>query len=50
MEGSVHNPTRQNFAALYASPALADALIADFHHCHNVDCGSAHKDGVQYAG
>ena len=50
VEGSVHNPIRRNFAALHASPALADALIADFRHRHNVDCGSAHKDGVQYTG
>ena len=36
VEGAVHNPIRRNFAALHASPALADALIADFRHRHNV--------------
>ncbi len=50
VEGAVHNPIRCNFAALHASPALADALIADFCHCHNVDCGSVNKYGVQYGG
>lgn len=35
---------------MHASPALADALIADFRHRHNVDCGSVNKYGVQYGG
>jgi hypothetical protein len=50
VEGAVHNPIRRNFAALHASPALADALIADFCHRHNVDCGSVNKYGIQYSG
>src|SRR6266446_6024563 len=35
VEGAIHNPIRRNFASLNASPELADALIADFHHRHN---------------
>ena len=50
VEGGVHNHTRHNFAALNASPELADALIADFHHHHNFNCGSLHKHGKRYAG
>ena len=50
VEGAVHNPIRHNFAALNASPELADALIADFHHHHNFNCGSLHKHGKRYAG
>ena len=50
VEGSVHNPIRRNFASLNASPELADALIADFHHRHNYDVGSVHKLGKSYLG
>jgi hypothetical protein len=50
VEGAVHNPIRHNFAALNASPELADSLIADFCHCHNIDCGSLHKHGKPYTG
>lgn len=50
VEGSVHNPIRQKFASLNASPELADALIADFWHRHNYDTGSMHKLGKQYLG
>jgi hypothetical protein len=50
VEGSVHNPIRRNFASMNASPELADAMLADFRHRHNVDCGSIHKDHVKYAG
>jgi hypothetical protein len=35
---------------LNASPELADALIADFRHRHNMDTGSFHKGGIKYAG
>ena len=50
VEGSVHNPIQCNFASLNASPELADALIADFHHRHNYDVGSIHKLGKSYLG
>jgi hypothetical protein len=48
VEGAVHNPIRYNFAVLNASPELADSLIADFCHHHNIDCGSLHKHGKPY--
>ena len=50
VEGAIHNPIRQSFASLNASPELADALIADFRHRHNTDAGSFHKAGVRYEG
>ena len=50
VEGAIHNPIRRNFASLNASPELADALIADFRHRHNMDTGSFHKGGIKYAG
>ena len=50
VEGAIHNPIRRNFASLNASPELADALIADFRHRHNVDSGSFHKLGIRYSG
>ena len=50
VEGSVHNPIRQKFASLNASPELADALLADFRHRHNYDTGSMHKLGKKYLG
>ncbi|THU80100.1 hypothetical protein K435DRAFT_874751 [Dendrothele bispora CBS 962.96] len=40
VEGAIHNPMRRSFAALKASPELADALTADFRHRHNVKAGS----------
>jgi len=43
VEGAIHNPIQRNFASLNASPVLADALIADFQHCHNIDSGSFKK-------
>ena len=50
VEEAIHNPIRQSFASLNASPELADALIADFHHRHNTDAGSFHKEEVRYEG
>ncbi len=50
VEGSVHNPIQRSFASMNASPELADALIADFQHRHNVDCGSIHKYHMKYDG
>ncbi|KAJ7017554.1 hypothetical protein C8F04DRAFT_979056 [Mycena alexandri] len=50
VEGAVHNPLRRNFAALNASPELADSLAADWRHRHNVDCGALHKDNIKYSG
>ena len=46
----VHNPICQNFSSMNASPELADALIADFQHHHNVNCGSIHEHHVKYTG
>jgi hypothetical protein len=50
VEGAVHNPIRRNFAALNASVPLADSLIADYRHRHNLDIGSVHKFGITYKG
>ncbi|KAJ7214757.1 hypothetical protein C8J57DRAFT_1483194 [Mycena rebaudengoi] len=50
VEGAVHNPLRRNFAALNASPELADSLAADWRHRHNVDCGALHKNNLKYSG
>ena len=50
VEGGVHNSIRKNFGSLNASPELADALLADFRHRHNVDCGALHKWGRKYEG
>ncbi|THU77319.1 hypothetical protein K435DRAFT_878010 [Dendrothele bispora CBS 962.96] len=50
VEGAIHNPIRRNFASLRASPELADALIADFRHWHNINCATKHKWGVTYRG
>lgn len=50
VEGAIHNPIRRNFASLNASPALADALISDFRHRHNTDCGTMNKIGKSYGG
>ena len=50
VEGGVHNPIRRNFASLNASVELADALIADFRHRHNLDVGTFHKTGSKYQG
>ena len=50
VEGGVHNPIRRNFASLNASVELADCLIADFRHRHNVDVGTFHKTGARYHG
>ena len=50
VEGGVHNPIWRNFASLNASVELADALIADFRHRHNLDVGVFHKTGAKYCG
>jgi hypothetical protein len=50
VEGGVHNPIQKNFGSLNASPELADALLVDFQHHHNVDCGALHKWGGKYEG
>ena len=50
VEGGVHNPIRRNFASLNASVELADCLIADFRHRHNLDVGIYHKTGARYQG
>jgi hypothetical protein len=50
VEGAVHNPIRRNFASLNASVELADCLIADFRHRHNIDVGTIHKTGSKYLG
>ncbi|KAE9388020.1 hypothetical protein BT96DRAFT_1025600 [Gymnopus androsaceus JB14] len=50
VEGSVHNPIHKMFGSLNASPELADALVADWRHRHNVDAGSKHKLNVKYTG
>jgi hypothetical protein len=47
VEGAVHNPIQQNFASLNASVELADCLIADFWHCHNLNVGTMHKRGTR---
>ena len=48
MEGAVHNPIQQSFASLNASVELADCLIADFRHCHNIDVDIIHKKGSKH--
>jgi hypothetical protein len=50
VEGAVHNPIRRCFASLNASVELADSLIADFRHRHNLDVGTVHKTGSHYFG
>jgi hypothetical protein len=50
VEGAVHKTFRRNFAAMNASPELADCLAADWRHRHNVDCGARHKSGLTYTG
>src|SRR5882762_8366201 len=50
VEGAVHNPIRRNFASLNASVELADCLIADFRHRHNIDVGTVHKNGSRHLG
>jgi hypothetical protein len=50
VEGGVHNPIRRSFGSLNASVELADCLIADFRHRHNLDVGTVHKTGSQYCG
>ena len=50
IEGGVHNPIKRNFASLNASPQLADCLLADFRHRHNIDVGVKHKRGLKYIG
>ena len=50
VEGAIHNPIRRNFSSLNASPELADALISDFRHRHNTDCGTMNKTGKPYRG
>jgi len=50
VEGAVHNPIQQNFAALNASVELADSAVADFRHRHNLDVGTLHKTGREYLG
>lgn len=50
VEGAVHNPIRRNFASLNASVELADSLIADFRHRHNLDVGTQHRTGKDYTG
>jgi len=50
VEGAVHNPIRRSFASLNASVELADCLIADFRHRHNLDVGTLHKTGYEYKG
>src|SRR5262249_49072581 len=50
VEGGIHNPIHRNFASLNASVELADSLIADFRHRHNVDMGVFHKTGEKYHG
>jgi hypothetical protein len=50
VEGSVHNPIHRNFGALNASVELADCLVADFRHRHNVDVGMIHKSGTKHLG
>ena len=50
VEGGVHNPIRRNFASLNASVELADALVADYRHRHNVNVGIFHKTGEKYKG
>ena len=50
VEGAVHNPIRRNFASLNASVELADCLVADFRHRHNIDVGTVHKKGSKHVG
>ena len=50
VEGGVHNPIRRSFESLNASVELADCLMADFRHRHNLDVGTVHKTGSQYQG
>jgi len=50
VEGAVHNPIRRSFAAMNASVELADCLVADFRHRHNLDVGTVNKTGAQYLG
>lgn len=49
-EGSVHNPIHKMFGSLNASPELADALVADWRHRHNIEAGSKHKFNTIYTG
>ena len=46
----MHNPIYRNFGSPNASVELADCLIADFRHHHNVDVGIAHKSGTKHLG
>ena len=50
MEGAIHHPIKQSFASLNASVELADSLIADFHHHHNLNVGQMNKTGLLYLG
>ncbi|KAF5342768.1 hypothetical protein D9758_017029 [Tetrapyrgos nigripes] len=50
VEGGVHNPIHRLFAALNASPELADSLTTDFRHRHNTKQESRHKYHTEYKG
>jgi len=50
VEGAIHNPIRRSFASFNASIELADSLIADFRHRHNLNVGEKNKTGSIYLG
>jgi hypothetical protein len=50
VEGAIHNPIWRAFAALKASPELADALTADYRHRHNTKAESRHRQNTVYKG
>lgn len=50
VEGAVHTHIRKNFASLNASPPLADCILADWRHRHNVEMDALHKKGTAYYG
>jgi hypothetical protein len=49
VEGGVHQKIIRNFGSFNASPMLADALLAEYRHRHNVDMGILRK-GSRNAG
>ncbi|KAJ7247258.1 hypothetical protein C8J57DRAFT_1523038 [Mycena rebaudengoi] len=50
LEGSVHMPVRSRFGSLGASVEMTVALLSDFCYRRNLECGSRHRDGVEYDG